>query len=167
MDESRRSPMHKVNPFLWFEKDTEEAVEFYVSVFDDAKITSTTRYLEGGPGPVGEVMTMTFTIADQEFIALNGGPQRGFTFTSAISFVVNCENQEEVDRLWDQLSEGGEQQQCGWLVDRYGVTWQIVPTVLGEMLSDSDRTRAQRVMQAMLKMNKIEIKPLQDAYNHG
>ena len=159
--------MRKINPFLWFEKDTEEAVEFYVSVFDDAKITETTRYLEGGPGPAGEVMTMAFTIADQEFVALNGGPQLGYKFSPAISFVVNCESQEEVDRLWDQLSEGGEQQQCGWLTDRYGVTWQIVPTVLSEMLSDSDPERAQRVMQAMLKMNKIEIKPLEDAYNHN
>jgi predicted 3-demethylubiquinone-9 3-methyltransferase (glyoxalase superfamily) len=160
-------PMHTINPFLWFEKDAEEAVNFYVSVFDDAKITETTRYLEDGPGPVGEVMTIAFTIADQEFIALNGGPQQGFTFSPAISFIVNCESQEEVDRLWDQLSEGGEQQQCGWLTDRFGVTWQIVPTVLAKMLSDSDTERAQRVMQAMLKMNKIEIKPLEDAYNHG
>jgi predicted 3-demethylubiquinone-9 3-methyltransferase (glyoxalase superfamily) len=159
--------MHKIDPFLWFEKDAEEAVKFYVSVFDDAKITNTTRDLEGGPGPVGEVMTMTFTIADQEFVALNGGLQPGFRFSPAISFVVNCESQEEVDRLWDQLSQGGEQQQCGWLVDRYGVTWQIVPTILEKMLSDSDTERAQRVMQAMLKMDKIEIKPLEDAYNHG
>jgi predicted 3-demethylubiquinone-9 3-methyltransferase (glyoxalase superfamily) len=159
--------MHKIDPFLWFEKDAEEAVKFYVSVFDDAKITNTTRYLEGGPGPVGEVMTMTFTIADQEFVALNGGLQPGFRFSPAISFVVNCESQEEVDRLWDQLFQGGEQQQCGWLVDRYGVTWQIVPTILEKMLSDSDTERAQRVMQAMLKMDKIEIKPLEDAYNHG
>ena len=159
--------MQKITPFLWFEKDAEAAVNFYVSVFDDAKITNTARYTEGSPGPVGKVMTIGFTVQGEEFVALNGGPQPEFKFSPAISFVVNCENQQEVDRLWDQLSEGGEKQQCGWLVDRYGVTWQVVPRVLDEMLRDPDPERAKRVMQAMLQMDKIEIKPLEDAYNAG
>jgi predicted 3-demethylubiquinone-9 3-methyltransferase (glyoxalase superfamily) len=157
----------KIDPFLWFEKDVEEAVNYYVSVFDDAKIERTTHYMEGGPGPVGEVMTIEFTIAGQRFVALNGGPQPGFTFTSAISFLVNCETQEEIDRLWDELSEGGRQDACGWLVDRFGVTWQIVPRVLDEMLSNPDAERANRVMQVMLKMKKLEIKPLEDAFNQA
>jgi predicted 3-demethylubiquinone-9 3-methyltransferase (glyoxalase superfamily) len=155
----------QIDPFLWFEKDAEAAVDFYMSVFDDAAIARKTYYLEGWPGPVGEVMTVDFTIAGQRFVALNGGKQPGFTFTSAVSFVVNCDTQEEIDRLWDQLSEGGVQQQCGWVVDRFGVTWQVVPRVLDQMLSDSDPERANRVMQAMLQMNKLEIKPLEDAYN--
>src|SRR6266705_3034136 len=139
----------KIDPFLWFEKDAEAAVDLYVSVFDDAAIARKTYYQEGWPGPVGEVMTVDFTIAGQRFVALNGGKQPGFNFTSAVSFVVNCDTQEEIDRLWDRLSEGGAQQQCGWVVDRFGVTWQVVPRVLDEMLSDGDPARANRVMQAM------------------
>jgi predicted 3-demethylubiquinone-9 3-methyltransferase (glyoxalase superfamily) len=156
--------MHKISPFLWFDDNAEEAVNYYVSVFNDARITETTRYTEGSPGPVGQVMTMSFELHGQEFIALNGGPQ--FTFTPAISFLVYCEDQEEIDRLWEQLSDGGRTDQCGWLVDRFGVSWQIVPRVLSELLGGGgDPARAQRVMDTMLKMEKLEIKPLEDAYN--
>jgi predicted 3-demethylubiquinone-9 3-methyltransferase (glyoxalase superfamily) len=155
--------MQKINPFLWFDANAEEAVNRYVSIFDDARVTKTTRYEEGSPGPVGQVMTIEFELEGTTFVALNGGPQ--YTFTPAISFVVNCETQDEVDRLWEQLSEGGEPGPCGWLSDRFGVSWQIVPTVLGEMLADPDRERAQRVMKAMLQMTKIEVKALQDAYD--
>ena len=142
--------MQKISPFLWFDGNAEEAVNLYVSIFDDAKITLISRYPEGSPGPAGDVMSMTFQLEGQEFLALNGGPQ--FTFTQAISFLVHCETQEEVDRLWDQLSEGGERQQCGWLVDRFGLSWQIIPNVLGELLGGSDPEGAQRAMQAMLQM---------------
>ena len=157
--------MVKFTPFLWFEKDAEEAANFYVSVFDDAEITSTTRYQEGWPGPTGEVMVLKLRIAGQDFDILNGGAEPGFQFSPAISIVVNCETQEEIDRLWDRLSEGGKPNQCGWVTDRFGVTWQIVPRVLDEMLMDADPERADRVMQAMLPMTKLEIKPLEDAYN--
>ena len=135
-----------------------------VELFDDARITNVARYPEGSPGPAGEVMSMTFQLEGQEFIALNGGPQ--FTFTQAISFLVHCETQDEVDRLWEQLSEGGEQQQCGWLVDRFGLSWQIVPNVLGELLGGSDAEGSRRAMQAMLQ-GKIDIKTLQDAYDRA
>ncbi len=156
--------MQKISPFLWFNDNAEEAVNLYASVFDDAEITETTRYAEGSPGPVGQVMTMSFQLFGQEFIALNGGPQ--FEFTPAISFVVYCDDQAEVDRLWDQLSEGGRTDQCGWLQDRFGVSWQIVPRVLNELLrGGGDEARAKRVMATMLQMEKLEIKPLEDAYN--
>jgi predicted 3-demethylubiquinone-9 3-methyltransferase (glyoxalase superfamily) len=155
----------KVQPFLWFDKGAEEAVDYYRSVFDDVQVHNTMRYQEGWPGPVGEVMTIAFTLAGQEFVALNGGKQPGFTFSPAISFVVNCETQDEIDRYWDRLADGGKPDVCGWVTDRYGVTWQIVPRVLDEMLSDGDPARANRVMQSMLKMTKLEIKPLEDAYN--
>jgi len=157
----------KITPFLWFEKDAEEAVEFYRSVFDRAEVTNTTRYQEGWPGPTGEVMTQTLVIAGQEFVVLNGGPQPSLQFSPAISFVVSCENQEEVDRLWERLSDGGRPDQCGWVTDRYGVTWQVVPRVLDEMLMDPDPVKADRVMKAMLTMTKLEIKPLADAYNQA
>jgi predicted 3-demethylubiquinone-9 3-methyltransferase (glyoxalase superfamily) len=156
--------MQKISPFLWFDDDAEEAVKFYTSIFDGAKVTNTTRYAEGGPGPAGQVMTIAFELEGQEFTALNGGPL--FPFTEAISLYVHCGDQDEVDRLWTQLTEGGEEGQCGWLKDRFGVSWQIVPDVLGEMLSDPDQERAQRVLQAMLQMSKIDIKALQDAYDH-
>jgi len=156
--------MQGITPFLWFEHDAEEAVHFYVSVFDDAKVTRTTRYKEGWPGPAGEVMTMVLDIAGRELVVLNGGAQPGFQFSPAISFVVNCETQEEIDRLWDRLSEGGQPSQCGWVTDRYGVTWQIVPSRLDEMLADADAERTDRVMNKMLQMSKLEIKPLEDAY---
>ncbi|HEY3204500.1 MAG TPA: VOC family protein [Thermoanaerobaculia bacterium] len=154
--------MQKITPFLWFNSKAEEAAAFYTSIFDNSKIVGVTRYGEAGPGPTGAVMTVVFQLEGQEFIALNGGPQ--FTFTPAISFVVNCKTQEEVDEHWEKLSEGGQTQQCGWLQDKYGVSWQIVPTVLGEMLQDKDAKKAQSVMKAMLQMEKIDIKRLKQAY---
>jgi predicted 3-demethylubiquinone-9 3-methyltransferase (glyoxalase superfamily) len=155
--------MQKITPFIWFDDNAEEAVNFYTSVFSNSKISSIARYEEGNPGPAGKVMTMTFELNGQEFIALNGGPV--FELSSAISFFVNCETQEEVDHFWEKLSEGGEEMQCGWLKDRFGVTWQIVPSVLGEMLSDSDGEKSKRVMGAMLKMIKLDIAELKRAYN--
>ena len=154
--------MQKITPFLWFDHQAEEAANFYISVFSNAKILRTVRYGEEGPGPKGTVMTIEFRIEGQEFVALNGDP--AFTFSQAISFVVNCTSQGEIDRLWEKLTEGGEPQPCGWLKDRYGVSWQIVPVVLADMLSDPDPGKAGQVMKAMLKMGKLEIKPLQKAY---
>jgi predicted 3-demethylubiquinone-9 3-methyltransferase (glyoxalase superfamily) len=147
---------------LWFDNQAEEAVNFYLSVFKNSKLGSVARYGEGGPGPEGSVMTMAFELNGQAFTALNGGPQ--FKFTEAISFVVNCETQAEVDSLWAKLSAGGQPGQCGWLKDKFGLSWQIIPTVLGKLLSDPDPVKSQRVMQAMLQMQKIEIKDLQQAY---
>jgi predicted 3-demethylubiquinone-9 3-methyltransferase (glyoxalase superfamily) len=155
--------MQKITPYLWFDNQAEEAMNFYVSVFSNSKKVSITRYGEAGPGAKGTVMTAKFQIEGQEFVALNGGPV--FTFSPAISFVVNCETQEEVDRLWEKLSDGGERQQCGWLKDKFGVSWQIVPVVLIEMLNDPDPVKSQRVMKAMLPMGKIDIKKLKQAYN--
>jgi predicted 3-demethylubiquinone-9 3-methyltransferase (glyoxalase superfamily) len=155
--------MQRITPFLWFDGNAEEAMNFYVSVFKGSKIVSVSRYGEGGPGPKGTVMTGTFQLDGQEFIALNGGPQ--FKFTEAISFLVNCETQEEVDELWEKLSQGGEEGRCGWLKDKYGLSWQIVPTVLGKMLSD--KAAGKGVMQAMLQMGKIDIKRLKEAYDRG
>jgi len=155
--------MQKITPFLWFDNQAEEAMNFYVSVFKNSKNVSITRFGEAGPGANGTVMTARFQIEGQEFVALNGGPV--FTFTPAISFVVNCETQEEVDRLWEKLSEGGEKQQCGWLKDKFGVSWQIVPIVLVDLLNDPDPVKSQRVMKAMLPMGKIDIKTLKQAYN--
>lgn len=157
--------MQKINPFLWFDHQAEEAARFYTSVFPHSQIKSVSRYGADGPGVPGSVMTVAFQIHGQDFIALNGGPQ--FTFTPAISFLVHCETQEEVDELWEKLSAGGERVQCGWLRDRYGVSWQIVPTVLGEMLTDEDPEKAKRVMAAMLQMQKIDIAMLQQAYERG
>jgi predicted 3-demethylubiquinone-9 3-methyltransferase (glyoxalase superfamily) len=154
--------MQKITPFLWFDHEAEEAMNFYVSIFKNSKIISLTRYGEGGPGPAGEVMTGTFQLEGQEFMALNGGPDH--KFTEAISFFVDCKTQEEVDELWNKLTEGGEEGPCGWLKDKFGVSWQIIPTVLGELLGDPDPARSQRVMQAMLQMKKIDIKALQEAY---
>ena len=153
--------MQKITPFLWFDNNAEEAMNFYISIFKNSKIGSVTRYGDSGPGPKGTVMSATFQLNGQDFIALNGGPH--FTFSPAISFFVNCETQQEVDELWEKLSSGGERQQCGWLKDKYGLSWQIIPSALGEMLQDKDTAKAQRVMEAMLKMNKIEIKALQHA----
>ena len=155
--------MQKITPFLWFDHQAEEAVKFYLSVFKNSKVLRTVRYGQAGPGPEGTVMTINFLIEGQEFAALNGGPI--FTFSQAISFVVNCTTQEEVDRLWTSLSDGGEQQPCGWLKDKYGVSWQIVPADLVDMLNDPDPVRSQRVMKAMLAMGKLEIKLLKEAYN--
>jgi predicted 3-demethylubiquinone-9 3-methyltransferase (glyoxalase superfamily) len=154
--------MQKITPFLWFDGKAEEAMRFYVSIFKNSKVGAITRYGDAGPGPKGTVMVVTFKLDGQEFIALNGGPQ--FTFSPAISFVVNCETQEEVDALWEKLSEGGEKLQCGWLRDKYGLSWQIVPTVLGEMMQDKDVEKSQRVMKAMLQMTKLDIERLKQAY---
>jgi len=154
--------MQKITPFLWFDDQAEEAMNFYVSLFKNSKVISVSRYGDEGPGPTGVVMTATFQLDGQELIALNGGPE--FKFTEAISFFVNCETQEEVDGLWDKLSEGGEEGRCGWLKDKYGLSWQIVPTVLGELLNDTDPAKSQRVMKAMLQMNKIDIAGLERAY---
>lgn len=150
--------MQKITPFLWFE----EAANFYASIFANSKIVNICRYGEAGPGPEGSVMTVEFQLEGQDFIALNGGPQ--FKFTEAISFSVNCETQEEVDKFWEKLSDGGEEGPCGWLKDRYRLSWQVNPTVLGEMLSDPDPAKAQRVMEAMLQMKKIDIRRLRQAY---
>ena len=154
--------MQKITPFLWFDGKAEEAMRFYVSIFKNSKVGAITRYGDAGPGPKGTVMVVTFQLDGQEFIALNGGPQ--FTFSPAISFVVNCETQEEVDAFWEKLSEGGEKLQCGWLRDKYGLSWQIVPTVLCGMMQDKDAERSQRVMKAMLQMNRIDIGRLKQAY---
>ena len=154
--------MQKITPFLWFDGKAEEAMNFYVSVFKDSKVVSVTRYGEAGPGPKGTVMSATFQLDGQDFFALNGGPQ--FAFTPAISFFVNCETQQEVDELWEKLSEGGKKERCGWLKDRYGLSWQIIPTILGKMLQDPDPEKAKRVMQAMLQMDKIDIQRLKQAH---
>jgi predicted 3-demethylubiquinone-9 3-methyltransferase (glyoxalase superfamily) len=154
--------MQKITTFLTFDDQAEEAVALYTSIFENSRIVSTTRYGDAGPGPKGSLMTATFELAGQEFVALNGGPS--FTFAQGISLSVNCETQEEVDELWEKLSEGGEKGPCGWLTDRFGVSWQINPRVLGEMLADPDPEKANRVMKAMLQMGKIEIAGLREAY---
>jgi predicted 3-demethylubiquinone-9 3-methyltransferase (glyoxalase superfamily) len=157
--------MQKITPFLWFDGKAEEAMNFYVSVFKNSKVGKVTRYGEAGPGPKGTVMSATFHLDGQELFALNGGPQ--YTFTPAISFFVNCETQQEVDELWEKLSAGGRKDRCGWLQDKYGLSWQIIPSVLGKMLGDKDGEKANRVMQAMLKMDKLDTKRLQEAYDRG
>lgn len=154
--------MQKITPFLWFDDKAEEAMNFYVSVFKNSKILGITRYGDAGPRPAGSVMTANFVLDGQEFVALNGGPE--FTFSPAISFVVHCANQDEVDELWTKLSTGGKEVQCGWLEDRYGLSWQIVPNILIEMMKDPDPVKANRVMQAMLQMVKIDIQDLKRAY---
>jgi predicted 3-demethylubiquinone-9 3-methyltransferase (glyoxalase superfamily) len=153
--------MQKIITFLWFDSQAEEAAQFYTSLFDDSRIVSVARYGEGGPGPAGRAMTVKVELAGQEFLALNGGPH--FRFNEAISLLVDCESQEEVDELWAKLTEGGEPSRCGWLKDRYGLSWQIIPTALPELLTDPDPARAQRAMQAMLGMQKIEIDELRRA----
>lgn len=158
--------MQGITPFLWFDNQAEEAASFYTSLFKNSRVLNVARYGEAGAEvsgiPRGTVMTVTFELDGQEFTALNGGP--AFTFSEAISFMVKCETQEEVDRLWERLTEGGEAGECGWLKDRYGVSWQIVPTALGEMLQDSDPRRSERVTAALLKMKKIDIEKLRQAY---
>jgi predicted 3-demethylubiquinone-9 3-methyltransferase (glyoxalase superfamily) len=153
--------MQKITPFLWFDDQAEEAMNFYVSIFKNAKVVRGSRYGDAGPGPKGKVMSATFTLEGQEFMALNGGPQ--YTFTPAISLFVNCETQAEVDELWEKLSAGGKPGRCGWLEDKFGLSWQIIPTALGKLLGGPDRAKAQRVMQAMLRMDKLDIKQLQEA----
>jgi predicted 3-demethylubiquinone-9 3-methyltransferase (glyoxalase superfamily) len=159
------STMQKITPFLWFDNNAEEAAELYVSIFKDSKILSVSRYGDAGPGPAGSAMSVTFELEGQQFMALNGGPQ--YKFTEAISLFVHCTTQEEVDDLWARLSAGGEEGPCGWLKDRYGLSWQIVPSVLGEWLGDEDAERAKRVMQAMLQMKKLDIQRLKQAYESG
>jgi predicted 3-demethylubiquinone-9 3-methyltransferase (glyoxalase superfamily) len=158
-----RESMPKISPFLWFDTQAEEAANFYTSIFKNSKIVKITRYGEGAPGPKGSVMTVAFTLDGQEFTALNGGPL--FKFTEAISFIVNCNRQEEVDSYWAKLLEGGEESRCGWLKDKYGLSWQIIPTILGKMLSDPNPQKAKRVMEAMLAMKKIDIAGLKKAYD--
>lgn len=157
--------MQKISTCLWFDGQAEEAANFYVSVFKNARIVNTTRYLEGLPRPKGSVMTVRFILDGQEFVALNGGPQ--FTFSPAISLVVYCETQAEVDGMWEKLVAGGAENQCGWLQDKYGVSWQIVPNVLIEMLSDVDDVASQRAIAAMLHMKKLDISVLERAYKNA
>src|SRR5206468_11556197 len=154
--------MQKITPFLWFEGRAEEAMNFYVAIFKNSKVGKVVRYGDAGPGPKGTVMTVAFELAGQEFVALNGGPR--FKFTEAVSFVVNCQTQKEVDTFWEKLSAGGEKGPCGWLKDKYGLSWQINPTVLGEMLNDSDPSKANRVMEGRLRMTKIDIAALKGSY---
>ncbi len=153
----------KITPFLWFDNQSEEAINFYISIFRNSNIKKIARYGEEGPGPKGTVMTISFELDGQEFLALNGGPT--FKFTEAISFVVNCETQEEIDEYWKKLTNGGQEVQCGWLKDKYGLSWQIVPTILGELLTDKDANKTKRVMHAMMQMIKIDIAALKKAYD--
>jgi predicted 3-demethylubiquinone-9 3-methyltransferase (glyoxalase superfamily) len=154
--------MQKITPFLWFDGRAEEAMNFYTRIFKNSKKGTITRYGDAGPGPKGTVMLAKFEIEGQEFLALNGGPH--FTFTPAISFVVNCETQEEIDHFWETLSEGGKIIECGWLQDKFGLSWQIVPTVLGELMQNGDAEKSKRVMQAVMKMKKLDIDALKSAY---
>lgn len=155
--------MQKITTFLWFDANAEEAANDYTSIFKNSKILSVSRYGDAGPGPKGQAMTVSFQLEGQEFIALNGGPQ--FKFTEAISLLVNCESQQEIDELWRKLSAGGEESQCGWLKDKYGLSWQIVPTALFRMLQDRDPEKSRRVMEAMLQMRKIDLPRLEAAYS--
>ncbi|WP_081675045.1 VOC family protein [Daejeonella oryzae] len=157
--------VQKITPFLWFDGQAEEAMKFYTSIFKNSKVVKISRYGEAGPGPKGSIMSAIFQLDGQEFYALNGGPM--FSFSPAISFFVKCETQQEVDEFWEKLSEGGNVQQCGWLQDKFGISWQIIPNALGEMLNDPDPVKSQNVMNAMLKMKKIDIKGLKEAYLQG
>ena len=154
--------LQKITPSLWFDGNAEEAVTFYASLFKNSKIDSVVRYGEAGPGAEGTVMTMAFHLDGQAFLAINGGPQ--FQFTPAISFIVNCESQQEVDELWEKLCVGGKEIECGWLQDKYGLSWQIVPTILGELMQDKDPEKVKRVTEAMLRMKKLDTKILLEAY---
>ncbi len=153
--------MPKITPNLWFDTEGEEAAEFYVSVFPNSKITNVTYYGEAGPGPAGTVLTVDFVLDGQEYTAINGGPN--FTFDEAISLLINCADQEEVDYYWDKLTEGGEESQCGWLKDRYGLSWQVVPEGMAEIMNDPDPERSQRAMKAMLGMKKLDVAALRAA----
>jgi len=155
--------MQKITPFLWFNGQAEEAMHFYTSIFKNSKIGTVTRYGEAGPGAKGTVMSATFQLDGQEFMALNGGPE--FTFSPAISFFVSCETQEEVDELWEKLSAGGGEGRCGWLKDKFGVSWQIIPSALGQMMQDKDPERSKRVMTALRQMDKLDIRVLKQAYD--
>ena len=154
--------MQKITPFLWFDNQAEEAMKFYTSIFKNSKIGRVTHYGDSGPGPKGTVMSATFELEGQEFMALNGGPQ--FKFSPAISFYVTCKTQQEVDELWAKLSAGGKNERCGWLTDKFGLSWQIIPSILGELLHDTDPDKSQRVMKAMLQMDKISIEGLKQAH---
>jgi len=154
--------MQRISPFLWFENQAEEAATFYTSIFKDSKITNVVRYGPAGPGPEGSAMTVSFQLEGMEFTALNGGPQ--FRFTEAVSFYVRCQTQAEVDELWEQLTEGGEEGPCGWLKDRYGLSWQVIPEALPELMADPDPAKAQRVTEAMFSMRKIDIEGLRQAH---
>lgn len=156
--------MQKIVPFLWFDSQAEEAVNFYTSIFKDSKIKMVSRYGDSGPGPKGSVMTASFELNGQEFIALNGGPV--FKFTEAVSFVVNCDTQQEIDEYWEKLSEGGEKSRCGWLKDKFGLSWQIVPSVLSDLLKGTAE-QSNNVMQAIMKMDKLDISQLESAYNRN
>jgi predicted 3-demethylubiquinone-9 3-methyltransferase (glyoxalase superfamily) len=153
--------MQRITPFLWFDNQAEEAMNFYTSIFKNSRVGRVSRYGDAGPGPKGAVMSATFQLEGQEFMALNGGPL--FQFTPAVSFFVNCETQEEVDHFWEKLSAGGKQEQCGWLKDKFGLSWQIVPSILGKLLGDKDPAKSSRVMQAMLQMIKLDIAALKKA----
>jgi predicted 3-demethylubiquinone-9 3-methyltransferase (glyoxalase superfamily) len=157
--------MPTITPFLWFNDQAEQAMKFYCSIFKNSKIGSVTRYGEAGPGQQGKVMSVTFQLNGQEFMALNGGPE--FKFTEAISLFVSCETQAEVDELWEKLSAGGEEGQCGWLKDKYGLSWQIIPSGLGALVSGPDAQGSQRAMKAMLHMRRIDLARLQQAYEQG
>lgn len=154
--------MQRITPFLWFDNNAEEAMNFYVSVFKNSRVNRVTRYGEAGPGPAGSVMTVEFELDGQEFVGLNGGPH--FQFTEAVSFTVKCETQEEIDYYWDKLSGGGQKSRCGWLKDKFGLSWQVEPRILGDLMADKDPEKAKRVMEAMLKMDKIDIEPIKRAY---
>jgi len=158
-------PIQKITPFLWFDHQAEQAAEFYASIFPNSRVVKVARYSEAGPGPAGSAMTVEFQLDGQTFVGLNGGPH--FKFSEAISFVVNCESQEEVDFYWEKLSAGGAESQCGWLKDRFGLSWQVVPTELPKLLGDPDRGRAGRVMRAMLTMKKIDVPALKRAYDES
>lgn len=157
--------MQKITPFLWFDTQAEEAANFYTSIFKNAKIKEVRRYGDAGPRPKGTVLTVTFEIEGQEFVGLNGGPH--YQFTPAISLFVNCKDQAEVDELWNKLADGGKPNQCGWITDKFGVTWQIIPAILGKLLGDPDPKKASRVMQAMLQMGKIDVQRLEEAYRQA
>jgi predicted 3-demethylubiquinone-9 3-methyltransferase (glyoxalase superfamily) len=155
--------MQKITPFLWFDNQTEEAACFYTAIFKNSRVIETMRRGSAGPGPAGSVMSVTFVLDGQNFLALNGGPH--FTFNEAISMFVSCEDQHEVDELWERLSEGGEKRRCGWLKDKFGISWQIVPAALGRMLHDPDAGKSSRVMQALLQMEKLDLARLRQAYD--
>jgi predicted 3-demethylubiquinone-9 3-methyltransferase (glyoxalase superfamily) len=155
--------MQKIVTNLWFDGKVEEALEFYTSIFSNSRIKSIGRYGDAGPGQKGDIMVATFELEGQEFTIINGGPQ--FPLSPAVSLLVNCETQAEVDELWEKLADGGQHDQCGWLTDRFGVSWQIVPTALGRLMENADEAQAQRVMQAMLSMTKLDIAALERAYN--
>jgi len=153
--------MQKITPFLWFDNNLEEAINFYTSIFRNSKITHVSRYGDAGPGPKGTIMSASFELEGQTFMGLNGGPL--FSFSPAISFFVSCNTQKEIDELWDKLSTGGKEDRCGWLKDKFGLSWQIVPPVLGELLNSKEPGKAKRIMEAMLKMGKLDIKTLEEA----